>query len=222
MDGRQVHVQYAEPASPRAKAQQPSLPEVVTASACKVPGLVVIEDFLTEEEEQEICRSSAHPLTCATAAAAGGCALTARRGCGWGRHLDGAEWRTSLSRRVQHYGRVFDYARRAVDFDQPCRPFPAAVRAIADRALAQGLLPEPADQCTVNEYLPGQARAPRAPRHRATTHPRRRGTGDGRAGVGGGGGGSRRDTQLRVGRAGVQRFRAGRLRDWGAAGWTLA
>ena len=64
---------------------------------------------------------------------------------------------------MQHYGRVFDYARRAVDFDQPCRPFPAAVRAIADRALAQGLLPEPADQCTINEYLPGQAHAPAHP-----------------------------------------------------------
>ncbi len=73
---------------------------------------------------------------------------------------------------MQHYGRVFDYARRAVDFDQPCRPFPAAVRAIADRALAQGLLPEPADQCTINEYLPGQARAPSTPRHR-TRHLRR-------------------------------------------------
>ncbi len=86
--------------------------------------------------------------------------------------MDGAEWRTSLSRRVQHYGRVFDYARRAVDFDQPCRPFPAAVRAIADRALAQGWMPEPADQCTVNEYLPGQARAP--PHHTRPPPPRRR------------------------------------------------
>jgi hypothetical protein len=59
VDGRQVHVQYAEPASPRAKAPQPSRPGVVTAHASEVPGLVIIEDFLTKEEEEEICRSSA-------------------------------------------------------------------------------------------------------------------------------------------------------------------
>ena len=81
MDGRQVHVQYAEPASPRAKAHEPARPEV-TASASNVPGLVIIEDFLTEEEEEAICRSSSDPLTCAATAAAGTHAdgAAARRG----------------------------------------------------------------------------------------------------------------------------------------------
>ena len=84
-------------------------------------------------------------------------------GGGWGRReLDGLEWLTSLSRRVQHYGHVFDYVRRAVDFDQPCRPLPAGVQAVADRAIRQGLMAA-VDQCTVNEYLPGQVRRP--PRH---------------------------------------------------------
>ena len=72
------------------------------------------------------------------------------------RELDGLPWLTSLSRRVQHYGHVFDYVRRAVDFEQPCRPLPPAVQAIADRALAQGLVASAIDQCTINEYLPGQ------------------------------------------------------------------
>ena len=78
------------------------------------------------------------------------------------RQLDMLPWCSNLSRRVQHFGHVFDYVTRAVDFAQPCRPFPAAIQAVADRALAQGLISSAADQCTVNEYLPGQVRPRRA------------------------------------------------------------
>ena len=59
-----------------------------------------------------------------------------------------------MCRRVQHYGYTFDYVIRKCTREAP--PFPECVRQVAERAVAAGLLDSMPDQCTVNEYLPGQ------------------------------------------------------------------
>ena len=68
--------------------------------------------------------------------------------------LDALPWEAQMSRRVQHFGFAFDYSTRKCS--APAAPLPACLELIAARALSQGLLTTPADQCTVNEYLPGQ------------------------------------------------------------------
>ena len=68
--------------------------------------------------------------------------------------LDALPWEAQMSRRVQHFGFTFDYAARRCS--NPATPFPACLALVAARALARGLLSTAADQCTVNEYLPGQ------------------------------------------------------------------
>jgi alkylated DNA repair protein alkB family protein 8 len=68
--------------------------------------------------------------------------------------LDTLPWEAQMSRRVQHFGFTFDYAARRCS--TPTTPFPACLALVAARALARGLLSTAADQCTVNEYLPGQ------------------------------------------------------------------
>ncbi len=74
------------------------------------------------------------------------------------RALDVLPWSSVLSRRVQHFGHVFDYQCRGINHKEAAREFPAAIQRIADKALSEGFIPLPADQCTVNEYLPGQVR----------------------------------------------------------------
>lgn len=73
--------------------------------------------------------------------------------------VDAAPWSTELKRRVQHYGRRYDYGRRAVRDagggpDAP--PLPGWAVDLAARLAAEGLMDGHADQLIVNEYLPGQ------------------------------------------------------------------
>ena len=69
--------------------------------------------------------------------------------------LDELEWESSLSRRVQHFGFTFDYETRRVN-TLKTRAFPPFLLRIAQRALREKLLLFEPDQCTVNEYQPGQ------------------------------------------------------------------
>eukprot|EP00928_Gymnodinium_smaydae_P017200 TRINITY_DN16574_c0_g1_i1.p1 TRINITY_DN16574_c0_g1~~TRINITY_DN16574_c0_g1_i1.p1 ORF type:complete len:399 (+),score=78.86 TRINITY_DN16574_c0_g1_i1:68-1198(+) len=73
--------------------------------------------------------------------------------------IDGRPWDTSIKRRVQHYGRAFDYARLALAEPDAAaggvEPFPAFLRAVARRVGECPAVPQPVDQLTVNEYEPG-------------------------------------------------------------------
>jgi len=64
----------------------------------------------------------------------------------------------TLARRVQHFGYTFSYGLRGIDFQATAPPLPAVFQALVARMVERGLVPrslEP-NQCTVNEYLPGQ------------------------------------------------------------------
>ncbi|MEU9114382.1 alpha-ketoglutarate-dependent dioxygenase AlkB [Streptomyces sp. NPDC048483] len=73
--------------------------------------------------------------------------------------IDAGAWSTELKRRVQHYGRRYDYGRRSVAAEGPdavAPAVPAWLREVAARLADEGVMDRQADQVIVNEYLPGQ------------------------------------------------------------------
>jgi alkylated DNA repair dioxygenase AlkB len=77
--------------------------------------------------------------------------------------IDAAEWSTQLRRRVQHYGRRYDYGRRSVTADPAAAdapPLPEWARDLAARLVREGIMEREADQAIINEYLPGQGISP--------------------------------------------------------------
>ncbi|MFO7565373.1 MAG: alpha-ketoglutarate-dependent dioxygenase AlkB [Enhygromyxa sp.] len=71
--------------------------------------------------------------------------------------IDALPWRRELARRVQHYGWVYDYKRRAVDPSMYLGPLPGWAAELAARvAKVGGGFATAPDQVIVNEYLPGQ------------------------------------------------------------------
>ena len=95
-----------------------------------VPGLQIIEGFLSQEE-QEACV----------------------------RHVDAAmdQWRNDLSRRVQHYGWRYDYKARSITPDMYLGALPSWLSSLAHKLYKEtGLFPRVPEQVIVNEYVPGQ------------------------------------------------------------------
>lgn len=106
-----------------------------------VPGVTLIEDFVTEEEEREM-------LAC----------------------VDSDErWQRLAKRRVLHYGYAFDYGTRdARDETSPMPAFVAGLLRRASRCGAPGALESATcDQLTVNEYVCGVGIAPHVDTHSA-------------------------------------------------------
>ena len=104
------------------------------------PGLRLLKDFLTPEEEATLFGD-----------------------------IDRSPWDESLARRVQHMGYQFNYGLRGIDFEAETPPLPAHFAALAGRiAEVVGLKPEQSpNQITVNEYRPGQGIAPHIDTHGA-------------------------------------------------------
>lgn len=105
-----------------------------------IPGLVFIEDFLTEDEEQVLLEGlciESNPT-----------------------------WMLALNRRVQHYGFSFNYRTLLLDYTAETPPFPSDVTCNGFLEKLQcvsggvsssfGDSDHPINQITVNEYLPGQ------------------------------------------------------------------
>lgn len=91
-----------------------------------IDGLMLIEDFITPEEEA---------------------ALTA--------YIDTkGKWSDALKRRTQHYGGTYDYKSGSVS-KETAPPIPDELKAVISRLEIRNLL-YGADQIIVNEYLPGQ------------------------------------------------------------------
>eukprot|EP00904_Undaria_pinnatifida_P010564 jgi/Undpi1/6638/HiC_scaffold_20.g09117.m1 len=107
----------------------------------EVPGLTLIERFVGEREEEALLE---HFI----------------RG-------DEARWTGPLRRRVQHYGRVFDYHTRHVDFSAPAPPLPDCLAAVTEDMGKRRLKPSLPDQLTLNEYKPGQGISPHVDTHSA-------------------------------------------------------
>lgn len=78
--------------------------------------------------------------------------------------VDAAPWSDALSRRVQHYGAVYDYRSGGARPPKRLGPLPGWLSALAERLAARGLFAAPPDQVIANEYLPGQGIAPHVDR----------------------------------------------------------
>lgn len=68
--------------------------------------------------------------------------------------IDKCVWNTSLQRRTQHYGHVYDY--KSKDVAKVAPPIPDWCTFIVERLLDQSVLLVRPDQLIVNEYEPGQ------------------------------------------------------------------
>eukprot|EP00743_Colponemidia_sp_Colp-15_P006292 GILK01006770.1.p1 GENE.GILK01006770.1~~GILK01006770.1.p1 ORF type:complete len:643 (+),score=105.48 GILK01006770.1:34-1962(+) len=124
--------EYQEPVPPPA-------PQCVSRSAhISIPGLVLIEDFISKEEEQELLQ-----------------------------YIDGSPWDTLISRRVQHYGYEFNYKTRNIDPSKPLPSLPGPFSPVLNRLVNDQLIPFQPDQITVNEYQPGQGIASHVDTHSA-------------------------------------------------------
>lgn len=65
-------------------------------------------------------------------------------------------WRGDLSRRVQHYGYIYDYKARTVDESMYLGPLPEWLQPLAEQLFEDGLMPAVPNQAIINEYEPGQ------------------------------------------------------------------
>jgi alkylated DNA repair dioxygenase AlkB len=105
------------------------------------PGMALVQDFLSADKEAALLAV-----------------------------IDGGPWDSrTLARRVQHFGYTFNYGLRGIDFAADTPPLPAAFQELVARMVEEGVVPaslEP-NQCTVNEYLPGQGIARHVDTHSA-------------------------------------------------------
>lgn len=93
----------------------------------EIPGLDYLPEFLDESEERRIVEE-----------------------------IGRGEWNSELTRRVQHYGWLYDYRRRAVADWMRLGELPSWAVTIARRLVRAGVLPEMPDQVIVNEYRGNQ------------------------------------------------------------------
>ena len=68
--------------------------------------------------------------------------------------IDRQNWNTTLKRRTQHYGYVYDYSLKGAS--EETTPIPGWCDFVIDRLLEQDIIGERPDQLIVNEYRPGQ------------------------------------------------------------------
>lgn len=105
------------------------------------PGLRVVKDFVSEQEEKELLESF-H----------------------W---EEGDEVGVLKHRKVKHFGYEFSYKTHNIDPTQPLdeAPIPALCQSLSSRAVEMGLVDMQPDQLTVNRYLPGQGIPPHMDTH---------------------------------------------------------
>jgi len=92
---------------------------------CDIQGLLYRDNFITDEEEKYLIEK-----------------------------IDIQEWNTSLKRRTQHYGYIYDYnSKKAAT---KTNEIPEWCNFIVNRLLEQNIIKQRPDQMIVNEYKPGQ------------------------------------------------------------------
>jgi len=101
------------------------------ASQAELPGLVLVQNFISEREELALLKD-----------------------------IDSEIWLDDLSRRVQHYGYRYDYRARKINNEMQLGKLPNWIVPIVDRLKQGEHFDDTADQVIVNEYLPGQGISP--------------------------------------------------------------
>eukprot|EP00892_Ulva_mutabilis_P010783 jgi/Ulvmu1/8077/UM004_0314.1 len=140
--GRPLTVKYAK-RHPRFRdapdTTNPALPLFTTAAELDIPGLQMIPNFVTEEEEAFLLQSVEH-----------------------------FDWRLLAKRSVLHFGYAFEYLTRSVSTQGCSGPIPASYGDLIKRMEALADVPH-LDQLTVNRYPAGVGLSPHVDAHSAFT-----------------------------------------------------
>ncbi|KAH6804467.1 RNA-binding family protein [Perilla frutescens var. frutescens] len=141
LGGRTLHIQYSVQSLGKAN-KIASVPVSTSASDLDIPGLYLMYDFVTAQEEQELLAA-----------------------------VDNRPWSRLAKRRVQHYGYEFCYDIRNVNTSQHLGELPSFMSPVLERIGSfQGLdhaADTSLDQLTVNEYPPGVGLSPHIDTHSA-------------------------------------------------------
>ncbi|KAK3004088.1 hypothetical protein RJ639_017888 [Escallonia herrerae] len=140
--GRSLHIRYSVFQPPCQVHHNDSVQVALEASDLNIPGIYLMHDFITAEEEKELLAA-----------------------------VDGSPWKSLAKRRVQHYGYEFRYETRNVDPKQHLGELPSFVSPILQRISVFKKLDDAArivlNQLTVNEYPPGVGLSPHIDTHSA-------------------------------------------------------
>ncbi|XP_011082163.1 alkylated DNA repair protein alkB homolog 8 isoform X1 [Sesamum indicum] len=141
LGGRLLHIQYSVQSLGKVNNTD-SVPVSTSASGLDIPGLYLMHDFVTPQEEQELLAA-----------------------------VDDRAWQHLAKRRVQHYGYEFCYDIRTVNTNHYLGELPSFVSPILERIRTFQTLDHSADialdQLTVNEYPPGVGLSPHIDTHSA-------------------------------------------------------
>ncbi|RHY95484.1 hypothetical protein DYB37_003451, partial [Aphanomyces astaci] len=130
LSGRKLFVQFSDEAPPPSSLST-SLSCTSTTAQVVIPGLSIIEGFVSPAEEAALIRA-----------------------------VDAQPFEESIQRRVQHYGFAFRYDTRDVDIQSPLGPMPGFCTSVVATLAAVRPDIAPPNQITVNEYVAGQGIAP--------------------------------------------------------------
>jgi alkylated DNA repair protein alkB family protein 8 len=138
--GRSLHMRYSVFQPPSQVSE--SITVSLEASDLNIPGLYLIKDFVTAEEEKELIAA-----------------------------VDDRPWHCLAKRRVQHYGYEFCYHTRNINTNQKLGELPLFLSPILERISTFKNIDNTAnidlDQLTVNEYPPGVGLSPHVDTHSA-------------------------------------------------------
>ncbi|XP_010518968.1 PREDICTED: alkylated DNA repair protein alkB homolog 8 isoform X2 [Tarenaya hassleriana] len=142
LGGRSLHIRYSvRQLAPETQVND-CVPVSLVDSELHIPGLFLVHDFVSAEEEQQLLAA-----------------------------VDARPWIGLAKRRVQHYGYEFCYGTRNVDTKKRLGELPSFVSPILERISLFPNLDDPAslnlDQLTVNEYPSGVGLSPHIDTHSA-------------------------------------------------------
>ncbi|KAF0697787.1 Aste57867_11546 [Aphanomyces stellatus] len=127
LGARKLFIQFSD----KAPAATTSLSCTSTTAQLVIPGLSILEGFVSPAEEAALIE-----------------------------RIDAQPWEDSIQRRVQHYGFAFRYDTRDVDVNAPLGDMPSFCTEVLNAiARVRPDIARP-DQITINEYEPGQGIAP--------------------------------------------------------------
>ena len=115
-------------AEERGRLPAPPSPATRNSVTEDIPGFVLVHNFITEAEEQELVQMIDET----------------------------GQWNSELSRRVQHYGWRYDYRSRRIDETAYLGPLPEWAGKLGRRLFENGHVPYLPNQVIVNEYVNNQ------------------------------------------------------------------
>ncbi|XP_013420002.2 alkylated DNA repair protein alkB homolog 8 [Lingula anatina] len=119
------------------------VPPPISIGSALPPGLIYLEEFIIEEEEQDFLEFfKTQDADCADTQ------------------------KTLKHRKVKHYGFEFIYGPNNVDLEKPLEGgIPTVCDGLLDKLMAKGYIQQRPDQLTINQYEPGQGIPPHVDTH---------------------------------------------------------